>query len=130
MWPNACRYGVALASASSATPVEVPGLADVVALAAGEFHTCALTGSGAVWCWGGNDDGQLGNGTYTGGSTPVAASGLASGAVGIAAGFRHTCALVAVGAGVELRCWGWNQDGQLGDGTDWGRPSPATVSGF
>ncbi len=69
-------------------------------------------------CWGNNLYGQLGDGTYTARSTAsVPVSGL-SGATAIAAGYLHTCAIVAGGA---VECWGANSFGQLGDGTNTAR---------
>ena len=59
--------------------------AHTLAIAAGDYHTCALLSDGTARCWGNNSYGQLGDGTTTGRSTPVAVSGL-SNAVAIAAG--------------------------------------------
>lgn len=59
------------APASSATPLEVPALTDVRALASGSFHTCALDGAGVVSCWGLDEQGQLGDGAEGAGSTPA-----------------------------------------------------------
>jgi len=59
------------------TPVEVPGLSDVVRVAAGDAHTCALTGAGEMLCWGNNASGQLGDGTNTDRTSPVPVAGLA-----------------------------------------------------
>ena len=101
-----------------------------MAIAAGQYHTCALLDAvhgGGVKCWGWNGFGQLGDGTTIDRSTPVAVSGLASEVMAIAAGYAHTCALLA-GGGVQ--CWGYNQYGQLGDGTTTGRSTPADVSGL
>jgi len=112
----------------SKTPVAVSGLSSgVVAIAAGGGFTCALTKAGAVWCWGNNHWGQLGDGTTTDRHTPVAASGLSSGVVAIAAGGNHSCALTYTGAAL---CWGRNDRGQLGDGTSKNRETPVAVSGL
>jgi alpha-tubulin suppressor-like RCC1 family protein len=100
--------------ATRKTPVSVSGLSSgVVAITAGYRHSCALTGAGAVKCWGANYFGAIGDGTTTARLVPVAVSGLSSGVVAIAAGDYHTCALTDAGA---VKCWGWNQYGQVGDG--------------
>ncbi|MBN9366115.1 MAG: IPTL-CTERM sorting domain-containing protein [Comamonadaceae bacterium] len=110
------------------TPVAVTGLgAGVAAIAAGSYHSCALTTAGAVHCWGSNGNGQLGDGSTTSQSTPVAVSGLDSGVAAIAAGNSHTCALTTAGA---VLCWGFNGSGQLGDGSTTQRTTPVAVSGL
>jgi alpha-tubulin suppressor-like RCC1 family protein len=110
------------------TPVDVSGLASgVSAIAAGEFHTCALTAEGGVKCWGSNVFGQLGDGTTTTRTKPVNVSGLASRVSAIAAGWDHTCARTTEGG---AKCWGWNEYGQLGDGTTIWRLTPVGVSGL
>ena len=95
------------------------------ALAAGFYHTCAVSVAGAAYCWGFNSFGPLGDGTTTLRTTPVAVSG---GLLfqSISAGIYHTCGLTASGAAY---CWGNNASGQLGDGTTSNRTSPVAVSG-
>jgi alpha-tubulin suppressor-like RCC1 family protein len=107
-------------------PVGVSGLSGgVTAVTAGVGHTCALTSSGAVKCWGENDYGQLGDGSNTDRSLPVPVSGLTSGVAVIVAGGRHTCAVTRRGA---VRCWGRNLAGQLGDGTTKTRIRPTALT--
>jgi hypothetical protein len=98
----------------------------VEAIAGNIAHSCALTSAGRVRCWGLNDHGQLGDGTRTDRSTPVAVESL-SGVASIAVGSFHTCALMSSGA---VRCWGSNDAGQLGDGTTTDRSRPVAVTGF
>jgi alpha-tubulin suppressor-like RCC1 family protein len=106
------------------TPVPVASLFNVVAVAAGGSHSCALLGNGTVRCWGKNDSGQLGDGSTIGRLTPVAVFGVAN-AVAIAAGGSHSCAILVNAA---MRCWGENGRGQLGDGTTTDRFTGVAVS--
>jgi alpha-tubulin suppressor-like RCC1 family protein len=112
----------------STIPVDVSELtSDVIAIAAGATHTCALTSVGGVKCWGDNFFGELGDNTTIGRTVPVDVSGLTSGVSAIAAGGFHTCALTSVGG---VKCWGNNTYGGLGDGTDHGRAVPVDVNGL
>ncbi len=110
------------------TPTEVRGLSGGVRMvAAGERHTCALLSGGGVRCWGSNRHGQLGDGTYEDRSSAVPVSDLGAGVKAIAAGWRHTCALMEDGG---VRCWGANNDGQLGDRTGVEKLIPVEVHGL
>lgn len=96
------------------TPVDVVGMNRGVRDASlGARHSCAIDMAGALWCWGYNFNGQLGDGSQTARPVPVPAAGIASGAIAVAAGHAHTCALLANG---EVRCWGSNHAGQSGPG--------------
>jgi hypothetical protein len=105
-------YGQLGASGDGAKPVVVfgPG-SDVWDVAIGSRHSCALIGGG-VQCWGNNQYGQLGNDTETDSSVPVPVYGLESNVVALASGSDHNCALTTAG---EVRCWGANFEGQLGN---------------
>ncbi len=94
-------------------------------IAAGATHSCALATDSAVHCWGGNANGQLGDGTTQNRAepTPVAGGYRFASLHGLGS---HTCGLTSAGG---LVCWGLNNDGQLGDGTRANRNTPTPVPG-
>ena len=117
------------------SPTAVASLGDVDQVRSGALakHTCVITAAGAMMCWGSNEFGQLGNGFAGDGNstngeflseTPAAVDGLAGEPIAFALGGRHTCALISGG---RVACWGANDAGQLGDGTNAGRAVPAPV---
>jgi len=108
-------------------PTRVTGDLTFAALSAGSAHTCGVTAAGDTYCWGVNFTGQLGDGTTTHRSNPVpVAGGLKFTAVSAGPYSDHTCALTGVGAAY---CWGYNNNGQLGDGTTTGHLTPGPVAG-
>ena len=110
------------------TPVDVSGLSSgTTELSAGRYHTCALTNPGGILCWGHNEYGQLGNGTNTDSSIPVNTSSLSAGASAIKAGQHHNCALMNSG---DIKCWGHNNYGQLGDGNSTDSTTPVDLLGL
>jgi Regulator of chromosome condensation (RCC1) repeat len=113
---------------NSLVPVQVGGHAsDWAAVAAGALHTCAVKTDGTLWCWGDNTFGQLGDGSMTNSLVPVQVSGQATDWAVVTAGEFHTC---AARTDHTLWCWGWNPDGQLGNGSTTGSPVPVQVSGM
>jgi len=114
---------------SSAQPVDAVGLGGGVAsVVAGYEHTCAVTLSGGAKCWGYNYHGQVGNGSPSFWiTTPATPLGLGSSVAAMAGGYGHSCALTTGGG---VKCWGYNNNGQLGDGTTTNRSTPVSVSGL
>ena len=82
-----------------------------VSIVAGGLHTCLVGADGRAFCWGGNDQGQLGTGANNRIATP-AAVGADLRFTAVAPGLAHSCAIARGGA---LWCWGENDHGQLGD---------------
>lgn len=100
---------------NAGVPTEVAGLTGVTAIAAGAVHACALKADGTVWCWGGSDQYELGNGINAGSFVPVQVlAGVGTpltGVVAIDSTERHTCAVRAAGS---VACWGATGSGRLG----------------
>jgi alpha-tubulin suppressor-like RCC1 family protein len=95
---------------------------------AGVQHTCAFTSDGTARCWGANAEGQLGDGTTTPQLTATDVSaGLTNSVTGLSVGNFHNC-VVRTGGGVK--CWGRNNEGQLGDGTGVTKTSAVDVVGL
>jgi hypothetical protein len=112
---------------NSSVPVPVRTLTGATAVAAGGEYSLALLGGGEVAAWGGNLNGQLGNGSSGGMSSfPTAVGGL-SGATSIAAGAGHALALLSGGTVVG---WGYNPDGQLGNDSNLNSLVPVAVAGL
>jgi len=130
---------------SSATPVTVPtkvidtgvlsgksvtaiSLDGYISTASGGYtHACAIA-NGAVYCWGENNYGQLGDNTTNDSNVPVAviASGVLNGKTieDVRVGLRHSCVRASGGA----YCWGLGTNGQLGDGTKVSKSVPVAIA--
>ena len=113
--------------AHSSSPVDVLYLSNVEQITAGDWHTCARLSDGSAKCWGDNWEGQIGDGTeLTYRYSPVDVLSL-SNVEEISAGGSHTCAGLSDGS---AKCWGYNGNGQLGDGTKTPRYTPVEVEGL
>lgn len=113
---------------NSTAPVTVAGLsASATTLGAGNTHTCAFTVAGTVECWGGNNNGQLGNGTTANSTVPGVITGLGATVTALSSGYGHNCVLISTGA---AQCWGYNLYGQLGNGGNTNSLTPVTVTGL
>ncbi|MCL2022824.1 MAG: hypothetical protein FWG82_00445, partial [Oscillospiraceae bacterium] len=106
------------------SPVQIGTATDWSSVTAGAAHTVALKKDGSLWAWGHNGHGQLGDGTITDKHSPVQI-GTATDWSSVTAG-GHTVALKKDGS---LWAWGWgyNEYGQLGDGTYTNRYSPVQI---
>jgi alpha-tubulin suppressor-like RCC1 family protein len=105
-----------------ATPVA--GGLTFARVAAGLNHTCGIDTAGAVYCWGANGGGRLGDGTLTNRTSPArVARGIT--ATALAPGDEHTCVRTTFGSAL---CWGRGQEGQVGDGSSQGRSEPVGVT--
>jgi alpha-tubulin suppressor-like RCC1 family protein len=112
---------------ASANPVAVTGNLTFGALSVGEGgHACGIAGGGAAYCWGYNASGQLGVSSVAYTNSPVAVSGGLAFAAISAGENAQTCGVTAAGAGY---CWGFNGDGELGNGTTTNTNAPTAVSG-
>jgi alpha-tubulin suppressor-like RCC1 family protein len=94
------------------------------AIAVGNNSACAITSTGAGYCWGSGAQGQLGNGAFANSSVPVAVSGGRSFSSIGSHGGGNAC---GVSSG-DAYCWGSNIGGQLGDGTTTNQSSPVLVT--
>jgi alpha-tubulin suppressor-like RCC1 family protein len=147
------QLGTGAGTGDQHTPIELTALEDVAAISAGWYHTCALLDTGGMKCWGQSESGQLGDGALCGvtpgvcdgvlttadeafierspvdvcdiGATRPCGSNLIEGIAKIDAGFAHTCAITTVGR--RPLCWGYNDDGQVGDGTTSDIATPVEV---
>ena len=137
-WGNNASGQLGIGNTStSSTPATVyadsntnSNLSQIVQITTGTDHTCALTTDGKVKCWGANGSGRLGDGSSTARTTPVNVYADSSKAtdlnniIQVAAGDQHTCALTRNG---NIKCYGENGTGQLGDGSSTDRNTPVYV---
>lgn len=119
-----------------AAPTPVAGLTDIVALAHGHGHACALDRAGALRCWGGSGYGELGNRDHGAGrsQTPVDVTfpaprptSAGTRAVEIGANGEWSCAALA---DRTVRCWGAGSLGQLGPDITTSSATPVEIPGL
>lgn len=109
------------------TPTQVTTMDGWVSVSTGAWHTCATRTDRSVLCWGANSFGQLGHGDTVQRLAPVRIGGPGNG-LGyrmVSAGDTHSCAVTTAG---QVRCWGANTTGQVGDGTATLRTLPVAVA--
>lgn len=123
-------WGYEPAGEGSVVPVAVKGFAQkVLSVSAGVDEACAVLQDGSVQCWGKNFYGQLGDGTQKDSAVPVTVKGFVQKVLSVSTSTKGAtiCAVLQNGS---LQCWGDNDYGQLGDGTQNDSLFPVSVKGF
>jgi alpha-tubulin suppressor-like RCC1 family protein len=120
-------FGPTTSGPCSTKPVQIVGVDQTAAIATGFQFACAADGT--VQCWGGNSDGQLGDGSTEQPrfNLPVEVSGIKTATAITTGSSSDACALVSRG---KVYCWGNNTYGELGDGTTTDRTTPVSASGI
>lgn len=108
------------------TPTAVQGIAGATQIEVGVSYSCAVLADQTARCWGGNYDGQLGDGTFSGSLLPVEPMGLGP-VTKLATYYRHVCALRVDGG---IRCWGECDYGESGNGATGMFNTPQEVLGI
>ena len=110
------------------TPTDVVGLTSGVASISASInsHTCAVTTADGLKCWGCGVRGANGNNLAPSDDTPSDVIGLTAGVAEVAVGGEQACALTTAGG---VKCWGWNNKGQISDGSRTDRNTPVDVVG-
>ena len=121
---NPCQSCQPTTSVSAWSSVPTSHCATAIA-ASGNGSSCAVV-NGAVYCWGDNTYGNLGNNTGMSSVVPVQVQGLTTGVLGVTAGVQQTCARLANGN----YCWGGNSSGQLGNNSTASSAVPVVITGF
>lgn len=125
---NHGQLGLGSVNSYVGTPTVIPSLTDVASIACGYWHSVAVRVDGSVFCWGNNDQGQLGNSSWVGSSVPVQVSGLTN---VVSVSSEHSTHNLAVKDDGTVWGWGANFDGQLGIGTNsFGSNVPVQVFGL
>lgn len=117
------QLGTGFQMTAQLTPARVVGGHQFSAIDVGTAHSCALALDAAIWCWGVNTNGQLGNAGTVSSPVPVRAGALNFEA--FTTGANHTCGI----ASGRAYCWGDNEQGQLGDSTTVDKSTPTPVHG-
>ncbi len=108
--PYGATTGTGDAVIASSTPIAIRDATDIVELRAAEMHTCGRKSDGTLWCWGHNENGQLGDGTTTHSLAAVRVGGLTNVSL-FDGGRRHTCAVGSYNSVAGLWCWGRGGEG-------------------
>ena len=113
--------------AGSDVPVAVRSISNAVSMVSGNDSFCALLSTSRVNCWGQGSSGQLGNGAFNNSDVPVRVAGITTAKEVADSGNFTTCAVLSSD---QVKCWGYNANGQLGNGTTSSSDIPVTVKGI
>ena len=116
--------GIGTSQDFAGTPTPVVGTRQYRQIGTGDFHTCAVAANYRAFCWGDNWTGQLGDGSTTTAAAPVLVGGGRQFRQ-IDMGYAFTCGVTY--SDQRVYCWGYNHLGQLGDGTETSRGTPAPI---
>jgi alpha-tubulin suppressor-like RCC1 family protein len=123
------QLGFGSTTSVTSTPMLVSGISSAVQVSAGGNTSCAVLSDGTVKCWGSNSSGMLGNGSTTNSSSPVTVTGVSNAvSVAVSAG-SSVCATLSSGSIGSVKCWGYNNSGQLGNNSLTASSTPVAVSG-
>jgi len=141
---DVAQLGLGHEGGAENAPVAVATSLAFVRIGTSGFFSCGIASGGAAYCWGRNDSGELGKGSFATASTcnllpggtvpcdsvPVAvAGGHTFGALDAHGVGDHACGLAFESGGVRAYCWGRGGTGQLGNGATAASPTPVLVSG-
>ncbi len=101
-----------------------PTNSSFISISTGFQHTCGIIDNNDLYCWGRNDDGQLGIGSIADVNYPLPQF-VASNVIAVGTGDDHTCALYQ---SQIVKCWGANYDSQLGTGNNFWFSSPTAIN--
>lgn len=121
------QLGDATTTGKSSPVAVVGGIVDWAQVSAGERHNLAIRANGTAWAWGYNGFGQLGDGTITSKTSPISVVGGFTDWIQVSAPFAYRSA--GLRADGTAWSWGYNANGELGDGTTTSKRSPVSVVG-
>jgi alpha-tubulin suppressor-like RCC1 family protein len=107
------QVGNGESASESVGPTVVEGLEDMVDVTVGLRHSCALSAGGSIYCWGDNNEGQLGDDSFVSSPFPVQVARMTE-ATAVSAGGFHNCAIGDGETGNGIYCWGLNDRIQVG----------------
>jgi alpha-tubulin suppressor-like RCC1 family protein len=110
---------------SSSTPIAVSGITTATQIRAGAWQNCVLLANQTLTCWGGGTGGFRGDGNATSASTKSSPTGISGVTMLSNAHGQHICVKLS---DQSVKCWGYNDHGQVGDNTQVDKNSPVVIA--